>query len=87
MRNAEPHDVFRSAARDGFSLKYDVSMCAAHAGERAQRRGLARPIGAEQGRDAAFVDRQLETEQDLRGAVEGAEPARFEEPAHFVVPR
>ena len=53
MRDAEPHDVFGRACRDRLAVEADLAVGAAHAGERAQRGGLAGAVRAEQRGDAA----------------------------------
>src|SRR5581483_3297650 len=83
MRDAEPHDVFGGAAVDRLVVEANAPLRAAHAGERAQRRGLAGAVRAEQRRDAAFVDAERKPEQHLRGAVEGAELACLQELRHL----
>ena len=67
--------------------EHHLAARAQHAGERAQRRGLAGAVGAEQRRDAALVDLEVEPVQRLQAAVIGAEPAhRKQRLAHFGVP-
>src|SRR4029077_17010670 len=69
MRDAEPHDVLGGAPTDRRSVEAYLAGGAAHAGERAQRGGLARAVRAEQGGDAAVLDRQAQRKQDLGGTI------------------
>ena len=50
---------------DRLPSKRDLAAGADHAAERAQRRGLAGAVGAEQGRDAAFLQTEIEAVQHL----------------------
>jgi hypothetical protein len=68
--------------------KRNIAARAHHAAQRAQGRGLAGAIRAEQRRDAALLDLEIEPEQHLDFAVEGAEAAGFDQRRHLrVVPR
>ena len=56
-----------------FAGEADFALAADHAADGAQRGRLARAIGAEQNRHAAFLDRDIDPVHDFRLAVEGLE--------------
>src|SRR4051812_26896956 len=58
VRNTKPHDVLGGATVDRLSLEADLARGPAHAGERTQGRGLAGAVRAEQGGNAAVLDRE-----------------------------
>ena len=73
MGDAEPHDVLGRPAGDALAVEADVAAGPDHAAQRAQRGGLAGAVGAEQGDDAALVEREIEPVQGVVLPVQGVE--------------
>jgi hypothetical protein len=66
----------------------DFALGLHHAADGAQRGRLAGAVGAEDGGDAAFFDREVEAVQDLGGSVLGVQAAHVEQACHQAsVPR
>src|SRR5256886_9969448 len=79
VADAEPHQVFRRAPVDALPREADLARRADHAAHRAQRRRLARAVGAENRGDAALLDGEVDAVQHLRPAILRLEPARLEQ--------
>ena len=83
MGDAEPRALLRRFSGERLAGEDDLAGGLDHAGQRAQRRGLAGAVGAEKGGDVALDDVEVDPVQDLRRAVEGAELSGGEQgPAH-----
>ena len=80
--DSEPGDLFRRAPRELLPGEADFALAADHAADGAQRRRLARAIGAEQNCHAAFLDRDIDPVHDFRLAVEGLEAVELEDRRH-----
>ena len=62
MGDAEPHDVLGRLAVDPLAGEADLAGAAHHhVADRAQRRGLAGAVGAQERGDAAFLDREVDS--------------------------
>jgi hypothetical protein len=86
--DAAARDLLGLASVDAARAERDLALHAHHAADRAQRRGLAGAIGAEDGGDAAFVDREVDAVQHLGLRIECAQIAGFEQRRHqWAVPR
>src|SRR5213592_1272715 len=60
VADAEPHQVFRRAPVDALPREADLARRADHAAHRAQRRRLARAVGAQNRGDAALLDGEVD---------------------------
>ena len=78
VRDAAPHDFLGRLAVDRRAVEDDFAGHLDHAAHRAQRRGLAGAVGAEDGRDAAPADREVEAEQHLGRSVAAFQSGDFE---------
>src|SRR4051794_40150163 len=88
MADAQPRDVLGLPAVDAATAEQDFAPDAyPHIADRAQDRGLAGAVGAEQGGDAAFGDGKVDTIDDLRLAIGDREVLELEDRAHAAVPR
>ncbi len=77
MGDAAAGDVFGLLAVDPLALEMDRAFRAHHAGDRAQGRGLAGAIGAENGGNAARFEREIDAVQNAGIAVEGLQILRL----------
>jgi len=75
MRDAKPRAIRRAYAAHVLAVELDPASRRDHAGERAQRRGLAGAIGTEQRDDRAFLDREIDAVQHPDRAVAGMQAA------------
>src|SRR5207245_6222419 len=69
VADAEPHQVFRRAPVDALPREADLARRADHAAHRAQRRRLARAVGAQNRGDAALLAGAVDAVQALRPAL------------------
>ena len=87
MGDAEFYDRTRSEARDRFAVEQDFSRARRdQAGDRAQSRRFPGAVGAEQGDDGAFVDREGDAAQRFDLAVVDREVRDLEQ-RHHEAPR
>ncbi len=73
VRDAETGDVLRRQVADRPPAEANVARAANEPAERSQDRGLAGAVGAEQGRRAAILDREIDPAQRPRLPVPGFE--------------
>jgi hypothetical protein len=82
MGDAEADDVFGRAAGKRRAVEFDRAGGAHHVADRAQGRGLAGAVGAEQRGHAAFVEGEFEAVKRLDLAVIGLEIPDIEHRGH-----
>src|SRR5882757_11183498 len=88
MRDAEPHDVFGGAVAERRALEFDRAGGAHHVADRAQRRGLAGAVSAEQRGQAALVESEAEAVKRLHLTVISSEVLDVEHRRHWsLLPR
>ncbi len=88
MGDAAACDLLGPAAIDAIGGKDDLAACTHHAADGAQGRGLAGAVGAEDGGDAALLDREVDAVQDLGLRIERTQIAGLEQRGHqCAVPR
>ena len=75
VRHAHAHDVLGGTAVDARAGKVHFAFGAHHCAERAQGRGLARAVRAEQRGDRAFLQREVDAVEHTGLAVGGAQAA------------
>ena len=77
---AEAHDLVRLRIRDVAAVEHDAAAGRVHeAGDRAQRRGLPRAVGADERDDLARRNGERHAAQGLHAAVEDVDPIHLEE--------
>src|SRR6185503_5113417 len=87
VADAEPDDVLGGAAVDALAAEPDLAARAdAHVADRAQRRGLAGAVGAEQRDHAALVDLEVDAVQHLAGAIRRIDAVQLEQRGHACAP-
>ena len=75
--DAQPHDLVRRLAPDRLTVEHHhLRRSRQSAGDRAQKRGLAGAVGADDGDRLALLDGDIDVEQRLEVAVEGGEILR-----------
>src|SRR3954447_22190435 len=87
VRNAQAHDVLGAPALDAPAGEAYFALGAHHAAERAQRRRLARTVGAEERGDRLLLEPEVDAVQHARLAVGGPQPTHFKERAQAGAPR
>jgi predicted short-subunit dehydrogenase-like oxidoreductase (DUF2520 family) len=88
MSDPQTDNVLGGHAAQRLAIELDISGGADHVADRAQRRGLAGTVGAEQRGDAAFVEREFEAVKGLDLAVIGAQILDRQHRAHWsLLPR
>jgi hypothetical protein len=83
----EPHDLLGRHAAQVLAVEPDRTFGAHHVADGAERRRLAGAVGAQQGGDAAGLDREADVVQRLGLAVERLERLHFQQRGHHEVPR
>src|SRR5439155_23229597 len=77
---AEAHDLVRLRIGDVAAVEHDAAAGRVHeAGDRAQRRGLPRAVGADERDDLARRNGERHAAQGLHAAVEDVDPTHLEE--------
>jgi hypothetical protein len=80
--DADPGHPLGGGARDPLAGEAHLARHRHEARDRAKRRRLARAVGAEDGHDLAFADRERDAVQRLHRAVARLDVLNFEERRH-----
>ena len=79
-RDAEPDNLVRGLVADRPAVEHDaLGRALDGAGDRAQKRGLAGTVGADDGHRLAILDGDVDVEQRLEVTVKGAEILRAQQ--------